>query len=264
MTGRWPPQRRLAFGRVAELYEQARPSYPQQLVDEVIAYAELSPGERILEVGAGTGKATRQFAAAGFEVIALEPSAEMAAVGGAACREFESVRFIESDFETWTPPPEPFRLIISAQAWHWIDYEVGYRQAHAALVRGGALAAFWSHVDWPASPLRAALDQAYREVEFAAPGPMHPRTGQGDLVPGWQEEIEGAPGFDDPEVRTYAWKCEYTAAEYVRLLGTHSDHVVLDQAVRQRLFEQVARAIEEHGGTLEAPYVTQLCLARAV
>src|SRR5438105_8011948 len=72
-------ERRLAFGAVAELYDRARPSYPEALVEDVVALAPLGSPPRALEVGAGTGKATVLFAARGVAVHALAPSAEMAA-----------------------------------------------------------------------------------------------------------------------------------------------------------------------------------------
>lgn len=260
---RWlPRERRLTFGQVAALYEQVRPSYPPELVSEVLAYAELRPGERILEVGAGTGKATRQFAAGGHEVVALEPSREMAAIARAVGGH---VAVIESEFESWPLPPVRFGLVISAQAWHWIDPEVRYAKARAALRQDGALAVFWNHADWSRAPLRSVLEVAYREAapEFQPSGPMHPASQWGDLVPHWENEIDGAEGFGSAEVRSFAWTQRYSRDDYLRLLCTHSDHIVLEPQVRERLMARVAEAIEAHGGEIEVFYLTRLCLARA-
>src|SRR5438552_140762 len=74
------------FGEVAELYDRARPGYPTALVDEVLAFAPESP--RVLDVGAGTGKATVPFAERGLEVVALQPSVGMAAVARRNCSRF--------------------------------------------------------------------------------------------------------------------------------------------------------------------------------
>jgi SAM-dependent methyltransferase len=266
MTDRPAPERRLTFGEVAELYEQVRPSYPQALVEEVVAYAELRPGDRILEVGAGTGKATRLFGGRGQEIVALEPSAGMAAVARATCADFPEVTVIESEFESWSPPQEAFKLLISAQAWHWIDPEVRYARARAALERGGALAAFWNHVDWQSMALKPVLANAYRETapNFGPSGPMHPLTRHWDLIPDWLRETDAAGGFEQQTVRTFRWHERYRANEYVRLLSTHSDHAVLDPAVQERLFASVADAIEANGDELEVAYVTHLCLGRTV
>jgi SAM-dependent methyltransferase len=258
-------ERRLTFGRVAELYEQTRPSYPRELVDDVAAYAALGPGDRILDVGAGTGKATRLFAGRGQAIVALEPSAEMAAVARTELRGFPEATVVEAEFERWEPPADRFKLLISAQAWHWLDPEIRFAKARAALVAGGALAAFWNYADWRDWPARPELEEAYREAapEFAPAGPMHPLVHQADLVEsGWEGEVAGADGFGDPEQRTYPWRHRYTTDEYVRLLSTHSDHALLEPAVRERLLARIADVIDAHGGELDVAYVTHLFLAR--
>jgi SAM-dependent methyltransferase len=261
-----PRERRLTFGDVAELYEEVRPSYPPELVEEVLAYASPKTSAKpILEVGAGTGKATRLFAATGDRIVALEPSPAMAAVARRICAPYRSITIVESDFEHWSIPAAAFRLLISAQAWHWIDPAMRYGKARAALHRGGALAVFWNRPDWPSCPLREVLDETYRDAapSFTPSGPMHPRTAFGELVPDWQAEVARAQGFEHGETRTYTWDYEYLPHEYVSLLSTHSDHIVLDPATRARLFDRVAAAIANHGGKLQMTYITQLCLARA-
>ncbi len=65
--------RALSFGSVATAYERYRPGYPVELVDEVLNYAG-RPVRTALEIGAGTGKATRVFAERGLAVTATEPT----------------------------------------------------------------------------------------------------------------------------------------------------------------------------------------------
>jgi SAM-dependent methyltransferase len=259
-------QRRLSFGQVAELYERARPSYPMALVDDVLAYAAIGVGDAILDVGAGTGKATRLFAERGLRIVALEPSAPMAAVARRVLRRFASVEIVQSDFETWPAPSLRFGLLISGQAWHWTDPATRYAKARAVLRPGGALAVFWNWPDWRRCPLREDLDGAYREI---APGiergdPMRPSTEPEDLGGDWEAEIADAGGFADAEVRTYERDYVYTSEEYVSLLSTTSNHVLLDQATRDRLLDRIAAVIDSHGGAFELPLLTRLCLARAL
>jgi SAM-dependent methyltransferase len=69
------------FDTVAELYERARPGYPAELFDELAALIGGGTGDvRVLEIGPGTGQATRGLLARGWRVVALEPGAELAAV----------------------------------------------------------------------------------------------------------------------------------------------------------------------------------------
>ena len=259
-------ERRFSFGEVAELYDRRRPSYPSALVQDLISIADLGAGERLLEVGAGTGKATVLFAEHGLPVLAIEPSAEMAAVALRNCAAYPGVSIEQSEFERWQPRGERFPLLYSAQAWHWIDPQLRYVRAREALVDGGTLAAFWNRADWEVCDLRDALKLAYDQVqpEKDDGDPMYPGSARStDLRADWEHEIGDAPQFGDPEIRAYPWRCEYSTAEYVALLQTHSIQLVEEPGRRQALVAAVAEVLDRNGGTLRLSYVTQLFLARA-
>ncbi len=259
-----PPERRLTFGAVAETYDAARPSYPSALVDDVLDAMPAPSEPRALEVGAGTGKATVLFAARGLSITALEPSAEMAALARRNASELAQVQVIESDFERWDPRGERFPLLFSAQAWHWVQPDLGYARAAAALVPGGLLAVFWNRPRWEECELRDALRRAYQRAapEFGDdPGPMHPRTESAPaLWRHWERSIARAEQFVQPQVRTYEWPMSYPTERYLQLLSTHSDHIMLAPDRREALLDAVAAVLDRHGGVLELSYVTQLCM----
>ncbi len=121
-------QQRLVFGEVAELYDKARASYQDALIDDVIAFAG-GPGLRAVEVGAGTGKATVGFAARGLDILALEPSPAMVAVARRNCAPYPRVRIEQTSFEDWPADPGGYGLVYSAQAWHWVRPEIRYQKA---------------------------------------------------------------------------------------------------------------------------------------
>jgi SAM-dependent methyltransferase len=261
-------QRRVSFGSVAELYDRSRPSYPEELVNDVLEFAGAGAAgrggaPRALEVGAGTGKATLRFAERGVSVVALEPSAEMAAVARRNCAAYENVTIEETEFERWRPHGGSFRFLFSAQAWHWVAPDVRYAAARAVLEPGGALAPFWNIPDWEACELRDELREAYRRSgEGDGTGdPFHPSVQPGH--DDWPGEIAATSGFDGAEVRYYRWRSTYTTERYVDLLGTQSANLVMDDAQRDRLFTDIASVIDGHGGSFELSYLTQLCLARA-
>lgn len=262
-------ERRLTFGSVAELYDRARPSYPPALVDDVLQFAGAGDGDRAVEVGAGTGKATVLFARRGLRILALEPSAEMARIAQLNLTGYEHVTIERIEFERWRPE-RSFKLVFSGQAWHWIEPEVRFGRAREALVPGGALAVFWNRPRWESCALREELDQAYRRAapelggDAVGPGPMHPGVDEppewwGD----WTRELRGAAGFEPPDQRMYSWRQDYSAADYVQLLRTHSDHIVLEPVQREALLEAVGSVIDRNGGTLSLEHVTALWLARA-
>jgi SAM-dependent methyltransferase len=256
--------RRLVFGEIAELYEARRPSYPEVLIDDLVAWAAHGvDAPAALEVGAGTGKATVLFADRGLEVLALEPSAEMAQVARRNFAGYENVTIEQTEFERWRPDGRSFRLVYSAQAWHWIAPDVRYTAARAALQDGGALAPFWNVPDWQACELRDEIAEVYRRNDQIGGtyDPLNPASGSRDED--WEGDIAGAAGFDAAEVRRYQWSSDYTSAQYVDLLRTHSVCVVLTDAARQRLLTDIAGAIDAHGGSFRMTFVTLLCLARA-
>jgi SAM-dependent methyltransferase len=259
------PQR-LVFGEVADLYDRHRPSYPAALADDVLAAAGATEGQRILEVGAGTGKATELFAALGAAVLAVEPSAAMAALARRRCAAFPRVEIIESDFESVDLHGATFPLLYSAQAWHWIDPEVRYQRARAALVGGGLLAVFWNRPAWGSSELRDALSRAYRRFapELPADFQMHPHNPCPEGDDDWRAEVGSVAQFADPEVRFYRWEQDYSAAAYTGLMTTLSQFRLLEPPRRERLLDAIHTAIDDHGGTLTMPMITRLHTARAV
>jgi len=83
------------FDEAAQLYDKARPSYPQQLVEDVMFYANLPSDGRILEIGCGTGQATCLFARHGYRMLCVEPGPNLVALAKEKCRDYP-VEFMTS------------------------------------------------------------------------------------------------------------------------------------------------------------------------
>jgi trans-aconitate methyltransferase len=240
----------LVFGEVADDYDAFRPGYPAETFDAIIEFGGLHAGDRALEVGAGTGKATRPMLARGLEVHALEPSPGMADVLRRNGVDAEAARF--DDYA----PTAPFRLLYAAQAWHWVRCDDRYERAAAALQPGGTIALFWNQPrEWDGE-LGAANDALY---ERYAP---HMRR----MTEKWKldftiDEIANHPAFTDATKHTTPWQEHYSAADYVRLLGTMSDHRMLDPDARTALHTAIGALVEEHGGIATVDYQTHAYLA---
>ena len=261
------------FGEVAELYDAARPTYPDALIDDLTHWARIAadpPGAgSALEVGAGTGKATRLLAARGVAVMAIEPSAEMAAVAErttAGAR--ASVTVLQTDFEHAELGEQRFPLVFAAQAWHWVSQPAGYARARARLLEGGRLVVFWNRPRWEDSTLREDLNRVY---EAHVPpelrgGPLHPAPREASVFSGqdWEAEIVPVAGFADPEVREYEWAIDYTADGYTDMLNTISEVRLLAEAERERFLSQMHAEITGHGAGFTLAMQSRTCIARAV
>ncbi len=225
--------RRLSFGPVADAYDRIRPDYPAALFDDVLGYAR-APLDRVLEVGAGTGKATRALTARGLFVHAVEPDPQMAAV----LRErVPSAEVSVGGFET-TPTDTAYDLLVSAQAWHWVDPQLRWARAAQVLRPGGALALFWNH-DHPADPsvaarLQVAHDRWTPDIRIDDPLP------EGDVGDQWPGPfLAQLSAFTDLESRHYAWQRVLPGADYVDLLSTMSTYRIQSAETRDALLAEL-------------------------
>lgn len=229
------------FDAVAAEYDAVRPPYPDELFDDLTGVVG-GAGQRILEVGCGSGQATASLLGCGWEVVAVDPGAELIAL---AKTRLSGVEFHVGRFETFAPEPASFRLVTSAQAWHWIDPAVSFPKAAMALQPGGWLAIF-GHV--PLSPppeVLKVLEPIYAEI---APDLWRPPPQAWYLPEGPVRTLFDASGLFGPVTRkAYAWSERVTASGFVRQLRTRSDYNVIAQEQRDRLLAEVEKALAPLG-----------------
>jgi ubiquinone/menaquinone biosynthesis C-methylase UbiE len=250
------------FESVAETYDAARPSYPDALVDDLVELTRIPPGGRILEIGPGTGKASVALAARGLALVGVELGVQLATVARRNLASFPRAEIVVADFETWEPERAEFDAVTAFTAFHWIAPEVRYAKTARLLRSGGALAvAQTSHVVPVGSdPFFAAVQEDYDAVvprEDNRPPP--PPEEVGDL----HEEIEATGLFAEVAVRRHLWEVEYTADEYIAVLGTYSDNLALPPEQRDELFARIRNRIRATPrGSVTKTYLATLNVAR--
>src|SRR5258708_11373968 len=121
------------FNEVPELYDRVRPAYPDELFADLVAITGIDRGSSVLEVGCGTGQATRSLAALGCSVTAIEPGAGMAALARQRLAAFRNSEVENSTFEEWDDGGRRFDVLVAASAWHWVDPSIGWLRAHDLL-----------------------------------------------------------------------------------------------------------------------------------
>jgi SAM-dependent methyltransferase len=253
---------RETFEEVAELYDRARPGYPDALFDDLVELAGLGPGCRVLEIGCGTGKATVPLAERGFEVVAVELGAGLAAVARRNLDRFPRVEIVVSSFEDWQLPDERFDAVVAATAFHWVDPEVRVVKAAEALRPGGSLATFrHEHVAGGDEAFFAEVQACYERWDPATPPGL--RLPPADEVAPDTDEIERGGRFGPATLRRYEWDVEYATAEYLDLLRTYSGHRALGPERLRTLLRCIGGLIDRrHGGRITKRYLANLCCAR--
>lgn len=249
-----------AFNEIAALYDRARPDYPAAVFDDIAEAAALTAGDPMLEVGCGSGQATIGFARLGLAVTALDPGADLLALARHRLAGFGNVAFVQSTFEAVSLPPASFKLIASAQAWHWVAPEVGCAKASELLLPGGMLAVFGNVPRGVVPPFGAELAEIYQAVLGTPPGPP-PESWY--MPSGALPLLIARSGHFEPAIhKSYAWSQPHTARSFTDYLRTRTDHRRLPEATREKLLAAIAAAITRAGGKTELRFETHLHLAR--
>jgi SAM-dependent methyltransferase len=252
----WPADARLSFDRAVDVYDEVRPSYPGAMFDEL--FQMLPPGPEIVEVGPGTGQATRDLLARGASVHAVEIGTAMAGRLRANLP-VDGLRVSVGDFE-WLPiEPGSADAVFSATAYHWIRPPAQTDRPARILRPGGVLAI----VDL--IQVSCPSDRGF----FAASQPIYERYGQGHtgppaptraaVEPPMRAVIEADSRFHGVAVRRYDWDQSYDAGQYRKLMLSYSGTQTMDEPNRLALLDEVKSFIEtEFGGRITRPLVVTL------
>jgi SAM-dependent methyltransferase len=255
-------QLRTMFEQVPELYEQARPTYPDSLFDDLAELAGLGEGSRILEIGCGTGQATLPLGRRGYSVLCVELGEGLAAAARQNLAPFPNVEVVHANFETWEPEHSAFDAIVAFTAFHWVDPELRYEKAARLLQDGGSLAVAGSlHVQRPGGD--TFWTDVQEDYDTVAPSPDNRPPPFPDDIESLRSEIEASGRFEYVAWRTYVWDQPYTADEYISLLDTYSGHRALDDERRAQLYDRIRRRIEARpDARVVKTYITMLNVAR--
>jgi SAM-dependent methyltransferase len=249
---------RAVFSEDAERYDRARPGYPAAMYDDLVAMTGLGPGSRVLEIGCGTGQATVPLARLGCQIIAVELGAELAEVARRNLAAYPDVEVVTAAFESWPLPSEPFDLVISATAFHWIDPAVRVVKSAEALRPGGVLATVATHhVAGGTIPFFAEMQACYEYWDPSTPKGL--RLQPAEEIPMEGEEIEQSGLFSTPEFHRYATDIPYTTASYIDVLLTYSGHRALPPDDQRGLLDCIANLIDtRYDGKIVKRYLSEL------
>jgi ubiquinone/menaquinone biosynthesis C-methylase UbiE len=270
------------FDEIAAEYDRNRPMYPDELVDHACQVAGLGDGDRVLEIGCGSGQLTRSLVARGLHVTALEPGKNLTALARQNLEGAGAVEFVNARFEDASFPHENFRAVFSASALHWVDPKVSWLKIADVLVPSGTLALIsyfgleeqrskQDQEEMLAAIRRVAPDIAadwpvYRDLDATLAG-VEQRRGNVSAVWAWlgsydlaQDYADGL--FSDVQVAAVPKLVEQTADELSAILRTMSFYARLTPDQRLALEQENAAIYARLGRPIRASTVTILVTAR--
>jgi SAM-dependent methyltransferase len=250
------------FGEDAAGYDAARPGHAEEVYEILRDRCGLRSGSKVLEVGPGTGQATRRLLELGADpLVGLEPDPALAAflrerLGGRI--EIRPITLEAAELE------DDFDLATAASSFHWVAEHVGLDRFRDALRPGGWVALWWTvfgDAGRP-DPFGDAVDGLMHEL------PRSPSEGTGGRPPFAHDgearvaALERA-GFEAIEPRRIEWEHTWDAAGIRGLFGTFSPVRALPPDRRDALLDEIRRIAEDaFGGRVTKPVVTALYTAR--
>lgn len=240
------------FNEVPELYDRVRPSYPDELFTDLAAITGMDERSSVLEVGCGTGQATRSLAAFGCSVTAVEPGAELAALARQRIATFGNVKVETSTFEEWDDRGRRFDVLVAASAWHWVDPSMGWKRAHEVLYPGAWMALLGNIVvRRPGEPeVYAETADLHERFSPGNPGWGHPPLEDDVRTTGEGWGLVDNPGglFGPTTVRWYPTVQWFNGDGFADLLRSTSLYRRLGREVREPLLDAVAERIRTRMG----------------
>ncbi len=250
------------FGTDPENYDRARPGHAEEVYEILHERCGLGPGSKVLEVGPGTGQATRRLLELGASpLVAIEPDPELAAF--LRNRFGDRVELRPSTLEA-AELAEDFDVATAASSFHWVDEEMGLARIHGALCAGGWVALWWT-VFGDATrkdPFRSAIDPLMEELPRS---PSQPERGRPPFQSDGGARVAAldAAGFEAVTPHRLEWTYTWDTEGIRGLYGTFSPVLALVPDRRESLLDEIARIADaDFGGQVTKPLVTALYTAQ--
>ena len=259
-----PREGRELFGRDPETYDRARPGHPERVYEILVDRCGLGPGTSVVEVGPGTGQATRRLLELGAApLVAVEPNAELARYLAGSFGDRVDIRV--TALEDADLPASSFDLAAAASSFHWIDPTLGLEVLFRALGPDAWIALWWTGFgdrDRP-DPFHDATAQLLVNMPKSPVGSHRagrmPSDG-GD--PMWLTALADAC-FEDGAYERIPWSKTFDASRIREIFSTFSPFLSVDDRTRTELLDALERiALTDFDDRVEKPLVTAVYTAR--
>lgn len=258
---------RQIFDRRAEVYNEMRPSYPEGLFFTLINLTELEADANLLEIGPGTGQATKALAKKGFKITAVELGESLADVARRELASYPLVEILTGSFEETKLPENNYDLVYSATAFHWIKPEFKYVKPHHLLKNNGHLAVIHTHhVSDGDTDRYYYLTQPIYQKYFNDRPKSEKDTGTplqtaADLKPDQLDEKL----FELAHFETFEKVVSYNTADYLKLISTYSPNLAMPEGKRDAFFNDLREVVESKlSGKVERHYAMSLTIGRKI
>jgi len=235
---------RRGFGSAADAYERGRPGYPAKAIRWLERRLELGPGRTVVDVGAGTGKLTRELLSSGAAVVAVEPVPAMRAVLEETAPEATA---LDGTAEALPLGGESVDAVVVAQAFHWFDAPAALAEFHRVLRPQGRFALIWNRRlrEQPLWRAISGITEPYRHDT--------PAYYRGE----WRQPVASTALFTRVDELETPLEQELDGDELVDRIGSTSFIAALPDPERSQVLDRVRAVADGAGGRVRLGYVTE-------
>jgi SAM-dependent methyltransferase len=139
--------RNFDWGRTSSDYSRHRPGYPPSFYERLMALAIGRAGQRVLDLGTGTGNVARALARRGCAVTGIDISeGQVSEARRLAAAEGLQLGFLVRSAEDSGLANRSFDLVVAAQSWLYFDRDRATLETKRLLAPGGRL--LTCHIGW--------------------------------------------------------------------------------------------------------------------
>ncbi len=247
-----PNHLRSPFDAIVDDYDVGRPGYPDSLFDALEQLAGALRGRVVLEVGAGTGIATRSLSARGARTVTVDVGERMLR----RLRDYQpSIPAVLADGHYLPFPTRSFEMVCYAQTWHWMRAAEAAREAVRVVGPGGALAIWWNNSD--------ARGQDWWQRQVARIEAANPSFSRDYRNKAYGDQLRGFSLFRSMDMATVRWSRHLSIATYLSWLRSKSYVAAIGDGLSTFLQEE-RRSLEAAfpEGSVEEPFRTDLIVAK--
>lgn len=245
---------RKVYNSIPKEFDKWRPRYCDELFADVIEYSKLGSGKTALEIGPGTGQATEPILKTGSSYLAIELGENLAEYMKSKFNAYDNFQIVNADFETYDFRQHQFDLVYSAATIQWIPERIGFPKVYDILKCGGAFAMMMTRTDY-----KSSNEALYSEIQRVYDKYFHPETKYTCKLT-YSNVVNY--GFVDLECRNYHKIRELNADEYVSYIGTHCDHITLQEPYKSKFYTGIRDVILSFGNKIILHDTIVLYLAR--
>lgn len=249
----------LGFDATSAIYDMYRPSYPQIIIDELIESTQVNASSSLLEIGAGSGKATELFLPLNCHITCVEPGEDLARLGLAKLNVEGNITYKVGRFEDIDLFDRTYDLIFSAQAFHWVERPMGYDKIEKLLKHDAYLALIWNMYVNTGDGQHEALSKLCRDYQVMF---FQDKDGLESMKSSWVNELLDCGYFKTPLVIEVPWTEEQSLENYMNFLNTSSSYLRLNKEEKRIFDSEVQRIFEQSDNIITRTYNCTVYLAQ--